>query len=145
MYGLDTWLRCFERRSLCYTDEVAFLTLTLTLTLTLKREATPVMLCCFLHICLACSPRTKLMLGTGLCGGFTTFSTVSHDRDTTAVKSVFVLKWFAWQFAVDAVTLFEAGQTGTAAAYIAVNNVGGVIAALLPLMIHRRWMRVKYR
>ena len=44
-------------------------------------------------LCPPFSPRTKLLLGTGLCGGFTTFST----------------------FAVDVCALIESGRLGTAA------------------------------
>ena len=53
------------------------------------------------------SPRTKLLLGVGFCGSFTTFSTFSVD----------VAKWI------------EAGQFGRAGGYVLVNNVGGILAA----------------
>lgn len=53
------------------------------------------------------SPRTKLLLGVGFCGSFTTFSTFSVD----------VAKWMA------------EGQLGKAGGYVLANNVGGIVAA----------------
>jgi CrcB protein len=53
------------------------------------------------------TPRTKLMLGVGFCGSYTTFSTYS----------------------VDVATWLSQGKTGKALSYMAVNNVGGVLAA----------------
>ena len=53
------------------------------------------------------SPRTKLLLGVGFCGSFTTFSTFSVD----------VAKWMA------------EGQLGKAGGYVLANNVGGIMAA----------------
>ena len=53
-------------------------------------------------------PRHKLLLGVGACGAFTTFST----------------------FSMDVVTMIEAEQFAKAAAYVGVNNVGSVGAAL---------------
>eukprot|EP00980_Cylindrotheca_fusiformis_P011798 scaffold2816_cov121-Cylindrotheca_fusiformis.AAC.14 len=53
------------------------------------------------------SPRTKLMLGVGFCGSFTTFSTYSVD----------VVNWIAQ------------GNTTRALSYVATNNVGGIVAA----------------
>ena len=54
-------------------------------------------------------PRVRLLLGTGLCGGFTTFST----------------------FAIDSVTLISAERYVAAAAYVLANNclsIGGAAA-----------------
>ena len=53
------------------------------------------------------SPRTKLLLGVGACGAFTTFST----------------------YAVDIVLMCEAQQFAKAAGYVAANNVGAVGSA----------------
>lgn len=53
------------------------------------------------------TPRMKLLFGTGFCGSFTTFSTYSVD----------VVHWISH------------GQISTAIKYIAVNNVGGILAA----------------
>mmetsp|Transcript_12215 Transcript_12215/g.17912 ORF Transcript_12215/g.17912 Transcript_12215/m.17912 type:complete len:141 (-) Transcript_12215:846-1268(-) len=53
------------------------------------------------------TPRMKLLLGTGFCGSFTTFSTYSVD----------VVNWIAH------------GQISTAMKYVALNNVGGILAA----------------
>ena len=61
-------------------------------------------------------PRGRLLLGTGMCGGFTTFST----------------------FAVDVVGLVETRQFATAGAYVAVNNIGSVVGAAGALLLLRR-------
>ena len=53
-------------------------------------------------------PAAKLCVGVGACGAFTTFST----------------------FSMDVVTMIEAEQFAKAAAYVGVNNVGSVGAAL---------------
>jgi CrcB protein len=53
------------------------------------------------------TPRSKLMLGVGFCGSFTTFSS----------------------FSVDVATWLAQGQTTKAVAYVLTNNVGGVAAA----------------
>ena len=53
------------------------------------------------------SPRTKLLLGTGFCGSFTTFSTYS----------------------VEAVRMWEAREAAAAAGYMMVNNAGSLAAA----------------
>ena len=53
-------------------------------------------------------PAAKLCIGVGACGAFTTFST----------------------FSMDVVTMIEAEQFAKAAAYVGVNNVGSVGAAL---------------
>ncbi|KAG7341357.1 CrcB-like domain containing protein [Nitzschia inconspicua] len=53
------------------------------------------------------SPRTKLMMGVGFCGSFTTFST----------------------FSVDVVNWINQGKTVQAMSYVATNNIGGIIAA----------------
>ena len=54
-------------------------------------------------------------LGTGVLGGYTTFST----------------------FAVDAVQLTDAGAAGTAALYVVVSVVGGVLAAAAGVALGR--------
>ena len=53
------------------------------------------------------TPRVKLGLGAGLCGGFTTFST----------------------FAVELSALIEAGELSIAAGYFVANNVGCTASA----------------
>ncbi|RBY88588.1 fluoride efflux transporter CrcB [Blastococcus sp. TF02A-26] len=58
----------------------------------------------------------RLLLGTGVLGGFTTYST----------------------FAVDVVRLSDAGSAGTAAAYVVASVVGGVLAAGTGLWLGRR-------
>uniref|UniRef100_A0A7S2GVB8 Fluoride ion transporter CrcB n=1 Tax=Helicotheca tamesis TaxID=374047 RepID=A0A7S2GVB8_9STRA len=62
------------------------------------------------------TPRQKLMVGVGFCGSFTTFST----------------------FSVDVVNMVGKGQMGKAAAYVMTNNVGGVAAAAMGMMVARR-------
>ena len=64
-------------------------------------------------------PRTKLLVGTGFCGALTTMST----------------------FATDVVELVAASRYASAAAYVAVNNVGSIGAAALGYAIARRWSR----
>ncbi|KAL7535349.1 hypothetical protein ACHAXR_010228, partial [Thalassiosira sp. AJA248-18] len=51
--------------------------------------------------------RTRLMAGVGFCGSFTTFST----------------------FSFDVVGMLSKGEMTRACSYMAVNNVGGVMAA----------------
>jgi fluoride ion exporter CrcB/FEX len=63
------------------------------------------------------SPRTKLMLGVGFCGSYTTFSTYS----------------------VDVVTWLSQGQTTKALSYIATNNVGGFVAAAAGMLLVKRF------
>jgi CrcB protein len=53
------------------------------------------------------TPRTKLLMGVGFCGSFTTFSTYSVD----------IVGWLAQ------------GQTTKAFSYIMINQVGGIAAA----------------
>jgi len=61
-------------------------------------------------------PRSALLLlGTGLCGGFTTFSTLSMDT----------------------LGLYHAGQLGTAIAYVGGSLIGGLGAAALGVSIAR--------
>lgn len=58
------------------------------------------------------SHPVRLILTTGVLGGFTTFST----------------------FSLDAIALYERGETGTAAAYVAVSvaaSLAGLLAALM--------------
>jgi fluoride ion exporter CrcB/FEX len=62
------------------------------------------------------SPRAKLLFGVGFCGSFTTFSTYS----------------------VDIVTWISQGKTTKAVSYIMANNVGGVLAASLGLMLVKK-------
>ena len=54
-------------------------------------------------------PRLKLLLGVGLCGGFTTFSS----------------------FAVDSIALFERESLSLACGYVTANNFGSIGAAVL--------------
>lgn len=62
------------------------------------------------------TPRTKLMMGVGFCGSFTTFSTYSVDIAT----------WLAQ------------GKTSKAFSYIAVNNVGGIVAAAAGMVLVKK-------
>jgi CrcB protein len=62
------------------------------------------------------TPRTKLMLGVGFCGSFTTFST----------------------FSVDVATWLAQGQTTKAVSYVLVNNVGGIVAAATGLVLVKK-------
>ena len=55
------------------------------------------------------SPRTKLLVGTGFCGSFTTFST----------------------FSVDVVNYVDTGRYGRAILYIGATNIGGFGAAAM--------------
>jgi len=59
---------------------------------------------------------TRLFVGVGILGGFTTFSTFSMEF------------WL----------LFERGQTAQAAAYVLVSVIGGVLACGLGLVIMRQ-------
>lgn len=65
------------------------------------------------------TPRTKLMLGVGFCGSFTTFSTYSVD----------VVNWIA------------KGQTSTALKYVLTNNVGGIMAAAAGMALVKKGFR----
>jgi CrcB protein len=62
------------------------------------------------------TPRTKLLMGVGFCGSFTTFSTYSVD----------VANWLAQ------------GQTTKAVSYIMANNVGGILAATAGLVLVKK-------
>jgi fluoride ion exporter CrcB/FEX len=62
------------------------------------------------------SARTKLMFGVGFCGSFTTFST----------------------FSVDVVQWLQQGQLQKACSYIAMNNVGGISAACLGMILVKK-------
>ena len=62
------------------------------------------------------SARTKLMLGVGFCGSFTTFSTYSVD----------VVQWIV------------KGQSSMALKYILVNNVGSIGAAAAGMALVKR-------
>jgi fluoride exporter len=64
----------------------------------------------------ALTPRTKLLVGVGFCGSFTTFSTYSVD----------VVNWLSQ------------GQAQKALSYIAVNNVGGIAAAAVGMMLMKK-------
>jgi CrcB protein len=59
------------------------------------------------------SPNVKLLLTTGFCGGFTTFST----------------------FSIEAIQLWQAGQSQVAVWYILSSLVGGIFVAWLGLKI----------
>ena len=59
------------------------------------------------------TPRTKLLMGVGFCGSFTTFSSYSVD----------VVNWIA------------EGKPGRAFGYVATNNVGGLLAAALGMVL----------
>lgn len=63
------------------------------------------------------SPRTKLMMGVGFCGSYTTFSTYS----------------------VDVVTWISEGKTGKALKYVAANNVGGIVAAAAGMIVVKKF------
>lgn len=62
-------------------------------------------------------PRGRLLLGTGMCGGFTTFSS----------------------YAVDVVGLVETRQVATAVAYAAVSNIGSLMGAAGAVLVLRRY------
>lgn len=62
------------------------------------------------------SPRTRLMMGVGFCGSFTTFSAYSVD----------VVNWIA------------EGKTAKAAKYVTVNNVGGFVAAAAGMVLAKQ-------
>lgn len=62
------------------------------------------------------TPRSKLLLGVGMCGSFTTFST----------------------FSVDIVTWFMAGNTTKAVTYLVTNNVGGIGAAAIGMAVGKK-------
>jgi CrcB protein len=64
-------------------------------------------------------PWLRPFLATGVLGGYTTFST----------------------FAVDAVQLVEAGRAATAAAYVLVSVLGGLVAVVVGLTAGRRVAR----
>lgn len=62
------------------------------------------------------SPRMKLCWGVGFCGSFTTFSTYSVD----------VVQWITQ------------GHVARAAAYVLTNNIGGVAAAAVGLVLVKK-------
>ena len=66
------------------------------------------------------SPRTKLLLGVGFCGSFTTFSTYS----------------------VDIVNMLNRGETMKALQYGMANNVGGILAVFAAHTIVKKLLRV---
>lgn len=63
----------------------------------------------------ALSRTTLLFLGTGLCGGFTTFST----------------------FSVETLAMYEAGHVILAASYVLGSVVGGLAAAAIGIVVIR--------
>jgi fluoride exporter len=64
------------------------------------------------------SPRSKLMLGVGFCGSFTTFSTYSVD----------VVQWIL------------KGHAATALKYVVVNNVGSIGAAAAGMALVKKML-----
>lgn len=64
------------------------------------------------------TPRTKLMMGVGFCGSFTTFSTFSVD----------VANWIAQ------------GKATKAVSYVMTNNVGGILAAGLGMAMVKKFL-----
>lgn len=60
------------------------------------------------------SPETRLMLTTGFCGGFTTFSTFSYEG----------------------VALLQGGHYSTYAIYVTLSILLGLGAAFVPTLIH---------
>ena len=64
------------------------------------------------------SPRTKLMLGVGFCGSYTTFSTYSVD----------VVNWLLQ------------GETKKALTYVATNNIGGIVAAATGMILVKKFL-----
>lgn len=62
------------------------------------------------------SSRTKLMMGVGFCGSFTTFST----------------------FSVDVATWISEGKLQRATGYVLTNNVGGVVAAAAGMLFMKK-------
>eukprot|EP00808_Paulinella_micropora_P011400 g5583.t1 len=62
------------------------------------------------------SSRTRLCVGVGFCGSFTTFSTYS----------------------VDLVNMAAGGHTGRAALYVLTNNAGGLLAALAGVQLAKK-------
>lgn len=59
------------------------------------------------------SPEMRLLLTTGLCGGFTTFSTFSYEG----------------------ITLLQSGLYGTYALYLGLSIILGLIAAMIPSLL----------
>ena len=66
----------------------------------------------------ALSPRSKLLLGVGFCGSYTTFSTYS----------------------VDIVSWMMQGQTNKALTYFAINNIGGIAAAAMGMTLMKKFL-----
>ena len=64
------------------------------------------------------SPRTKLLLGVGFCGSYTTFSTYSVD----------VVNWLLQ------------GETKKAVSYIVTNNIGGIVAAATGMILVKKFI-----
>ncbi|SFO31874.1 camphor resistance protein CrcB [Cohaesibacter marisflavi] len=69
----------------------------------------------FLAVRFSASTEIRLLLTTGLLGGFTTFST----------------------FSLDIVTMTERGQSGLALFYIAISLAGGIVALFVGLSAAR--------
>jgi CrcB protein len=67
------------------------------------------------------SPYPRLLLGTGLCGGFTTFSTFSVETDS----------------------LLRAGRIGVAIVYAVVSVSGGLLSAFAGMRIARLRRRME--
>ncbi len=62
--------------------------------------------------------RSKLLLGVGFCGSYTTFSTYS----------------------VDIVSWMMQGQTNKALSYFAINNIGGIAAAAMGMTLMKKFL-----
>lgn len=63
------------------------------------------------------SRHVRPFVGTGVCGGYTTWST----------------------FMTESALLVRAGRAGTAAAYVAASVIGGLAATFVGLSLGRRW------
>lgn len=77
-----------------------------------------------LHFALATpaiSPEVRVLLTTGFCGGYTTFSTFSYET----------------------VTLLEEGEAGRAALYVGASVAASLLAAYLGVILAREMLRLR--